>query len=174
MISGIDLAASPRRPTGIAIGEGERIVYIGEVYGDDEIVYILKSYSVTLCGIDAPLTKDENREADKLLRKYRAMSLKVPGIKKLAERGLKLKEKLEKIGIEVVEVFPTATAKILGIYRKNKIDMLPEIEKFLDVPEGKATEHIIDALLAYYTAYLYSLGECEMVGGEIAVPLSKR
>lgn len=174
MIAGIDLAASPRRPTGIAVGEGDRIVYIGEVCGDDEIIDILSFYSVSLCGIDAPLTTDENREADRLLRRYGAMSLKVPGIRKLAERGLKLKERMEKIGIEVLEVFPTATAKILGIYRKNKIEMLPEIEKFLDIPSGKITKHIIDAILSYYTAYLYSMGECVMVGGDVAVPLSKR
>ena len=161
-IVGIDLAAKEKNPTGLALVEDKRVECI-TVYTDSQIFSQIFSFNPSVIAIDAPLTLDENRYADRYLRKYGAMSLKIPSIKLLAERGLRIKNEIENCGFKVIEVFPTATAKILGFYRKNKIEMLNYFKDF--EMTGCRNKHEVDAIIAAYTALLYTQGECvEMEG----------
>ncbi len=163
-IVGIDLAAKEKNPTGIALMENNRIECL-TVYDDSQILSSIFSFNPSIIAIDAPLTRNEDRYADRYLKKYGAMSLKIPSIKLLANRGLRIKEALENKGYEVIEVFPTATAKILGFYKKNKMEMLSYFEDF-KIKGGK-NKHEVDAIIAAYTAYLYTLGKCKEIDGVV-------
>jgi len=166
---GLDLAASPRNPSGVAILHNFTF-FVETLYSDDEIISWFMENGVLIVAIDAPLTLREDRYADRYLKKYGAMSLKIPSIKKLATRGLKIREKLKKEGIEVIEVFPTATAKILGFYKKPKKEMLIHFRDFY-LPSVK-NEHQVDAIIAAYTAYLHHKNLTRAVDGVI-IPREK-
>src|SRR5690606_35062244 len=72
---GVDLAWGDRRPTGLAVLDGEgRLVHVSTVITDDEIVATLTPYTDTEClvAIDAPLivtNPDGNRAAEAALNK---------------------------------------------------------------------------------------------------------
>ena len=159
---GIDLAAKERNITGMAFIDG-MLVKTFSLHTDDEIVKLVKRENPDTIAIDAPLTTDVNRFADRYLRKYGAMSLKIPSMMLLAKRALTLVNKLR--DYEIIEVFPTATAKILGFYRKNKMEML-SFFSWLKI-EDVGNEHEVDAIIAAYTAYLYKMGKTENVDGVI-------
>lgn len=162
-IVGIDLAAKEKNPTGIAIMYGTRIKTI-TLFSDFEILDLFTRIKPRIIAMDAPLTL-KDRYAEKYLKKYGAMSLKIPSMMLLAQRGLRLKERFENAGFKVIEVFPTATAKILGFYRKNKMEMLSYFKDFSI--EGTRNKHEVDAIIAAYTAYLYLSGKCSTVDGVV-------
>jgi len=161
---GLDLAAREKNPSGVAIIDSRKIL-VTTLYSDMEIIDFFERENPSIVGIDAPLTLREDRYADKYLRKYGAMSLKLPGIKELASRALKLKEKIEEKRIKVIEVFPTATAKILGFYRKPKKLMLSYFKNY-HISDVR-NEHEMDAIIAAYTVYLYHKGLTLSIDGVI-------
>ncbi len=159
---GIDLAAKEKNITGIAF-INERLVKTYSTHRDEEILSIVRFENPDIVAMDAPLTTDTERFADKYLRKYGALSLKIPAMMLLARRAMKLASELE--DYEVIEVFPTATAKILGFYRKNKMEMLPFFSHF-KIDEVR-NEHEVDAIIAAYTALLHKEGKTEEIDGVI-------
>ncbi len=96
--AGIDLAGSPRNPTGVAVVEtlGDRVVALltDRVYSDGEIIDFLAEHSPRLVLVDAPLTWTEEgfREEERKLAAlgYRPLSLKIPSMHRLMERGVLL------------------------------------------------------------------------------------
>ena len=82
---------------------------------------MINQYKPSVIAIDAPIIKGDSlvRKADRLMKKYGAMPLTMPSMRLLAQRGTKVARKFEELGYEVIEVFPTGTAKILGFYEKN-------------------------------------------------------
>ena len=164
---GVDLAAKEKNPTGLAMIDGKK-VRVWTIHTDEEIIEKIIDEKPVIVAIDAPLTTRVDRYADKYLRKYGALSLKIPAMMTLAKRALNLVAKLN--DTKVIEVFPTATAKILGFYRKNKMEMLSFFSSFI-LPQVK-NEHEVDAIIAAYTAYLHSKGETEIVDGVVIPRLS--
>ncbi len=156
IFAGIDLAAREKNITGIAIINGRRIETYS-VHRDDEIIEKIEEYEPSIVAIDAPMSL-EDRNVDIYLRKYGALSLKIPAMQELARRGMRIKGILEK-KYKVIEVFPTATAKILGFYDTKKKNMLSYFGNKFDMGEVR-NEHEVDAIIAAYTALLYSKGEC--------------
>jgi len=174
MISvGIDLAGKPCNPTGICILKiDSKEISLKTVYSDEEILKEIYIYSSdrTILAIDAPLMKDSKpklRLADKLLKKYGAMPPTMKSMKYLSIRASNLSKKIKSKGYEVIEVFPTATAKILGIYNKD----YTKISKALDIePKNK---HELDAYLCALTGKLFLQGKTIEVGddeGKIILP----
>ena len=159
---GIDLAAKEKNVTGMAVIE-DKAVRVWSLHTDKEILKRIEAEKPDMVAIDAPLTTDTNRYADRYLRKYGALSLKIPAMMLLARRALNLVSHFH--GRDVIEVFPTATAKILGFYRKNKMQTL-SFFSFLSLPPVK-NEHEVDAIIAAYTAYLYSKNETEVMDGVV-------
>lgn len=154
-IIGIDLAALPKNPTGICIVKGKN-TELFTVHEDDEILAVIRKEKPQIVAIDAPLMNEVRvREADRQLKKYGAMPPTMPSMRQLVERA---KQLVKKINYPVIEVFPTATAKILGVYSKNWREMAEK----LDI-EAKS-KHELDAYLAAYTAYLYLHGKAKEVG----------
>ncbi len=161
IFAGIDLAAKERNITGIAIIDKEKIEAYS-VHRDDEIIKKIEEYEPSIVAIDASMSL-KDRNVDIYLRKYGALSLKIPAMQELAKRGMRIKRILEK-KYKVIEVFPTATAKILGFYDVKKKNMLSYFGKKFNIAKVR-NEHEVDAIIAAYTALLYSKGECvEMEG----------
>jgi len=167
---GIDLAGSPKRPTGISYVDLPcRTIRTQIVYTDHEIVKITVTPKPKIVAIDAPLTMPRNgylREVDRLMHKLGLPVLPpmFPGMRMLAIRGIKLKNFLNEIGIHVIEVHPRSTLKIL--LRKFKLNNLKELIDFLGFfIESKKylSKDEQDAVLAMITAFLYYKGDyCEV------------
>lgn len=167
---GIDLAAKEKNPTGFCTIIGDQVNAI-TMYSNKQIVESIHKINPTIIAIDAPLIKEKikNRNADQLLKPYGAMPPTMPSMKLLTKRGTKLAQTLEKQEYRIIEVFPTATAKILGFYDKNYTNSL----KKLHMENVLNNKHEYDAYLCSLTARLYDIGKTEEVGdehGKIIIP----
>jgi predicted nuclease with RNAse H fold len=127
--------------------------------------------------IDAPLSKPGQgsfRKADLLLREYGTLPLNMRGMVALTERGIKLKEKIR--NFRLIEVFPRATAILLGYYDADEKVMQKKMLEFglTGDPERRLlTKDEIDAVSAAITGYLHLQGKTREVGdeeGKIVVP----
>ena len=129
------------------------------VYDDREIVKFVNESKPRIVAIDAPLMKEVKkvkiRNADRVLKKYGAMAPTMPSMTMLAKRANNL---VKKLNARVIEVFPTASAKILGIHDRNYKKMAEKVGINI------VNKHELDAYLAAYTAHLYLLGKAEKVG----------
>ncbi len=164
-IAGIDPAALPENPTGVCILDEKPSFFT--LYGDDEIVETVREADII--AIDAPLMPyPKVRDVDMMLRKYGALPPTMGGMRKLTERAWKLREALKrKSDARIIEVFPTATAKIMGFYSRN----WREMEEMLGL-EVK-NKHELDAYICALTAMMYLKGDAIEVGreGKIVIPL---
>ena len=191
---GIDLAAKPHNNTGFAILNG-MIARTMFLRGDDEIVDHTFRDKPSVMAIDAPLSLPKgrccanddcqcsrygiSRQADRLLLKkgIRGFWPLLPTMKPLTLRGLKLRETFEKHGFKVIEVFPSATQKILDIPTK-KAGKEKLYRGLTDLGITLTTEnpsnHELDAVTAALTGSCYLAGHYEAVGdkdeGQVLVP----
>lgn len=162
-IAGIDLAGLPTNPTGICI-IGEEI-FLLTLYEDEEIIKTVNKASPRIVAIDAPLMKKIMvRKVDKILKKYGAIPPTLPSMRTLTERAKRIVNSIES---EIIEVFPTASAKIMEIYDKNWQKMAEKIGISVK------NKHELDAYIACYTAYLYLNGMAEKIGGKRKVVIPK-
>ncbi len=182
-VIGIDLAGSEKRDTGICILSYEMIAETYIVHADEEILEIIQRYRPRVVSIDAPLSipKDRKnihdrrgghfRECDLLLRKYgiKFFPITLGPMRKLTERGINLKNRIEKeIGIEVIEVYPGGAQDILGIPRKTRcLKCLYEGLKALGIKglNPNMTGDELDAVTAAYVALLYIKGKARLLKG---------
>jgi len=180
---GIDLAASDKRPSGYCMLYLEDMRCVtGMVRSDEEILSLALNFKPKIVAIDSPLSYAVNggsfRKCDLEARRrgFMVLPLSMPSMMKLTERGVKLKERLEKMGFKVIEVFPGGGFKVLRIKspKKGFNDALAGLRglglKLYDV----RSVHELDAVMAAYIAYKYFKGEVEMLGdleeGVIVVP----
>jgi predicted nuclease with RNAse H fold len=166
-IIGIDLAGSVNNPTGICLLKDAGLEF-KILNCDEDILKTCFDFKPDIIAIDAPIIDGipRIRKADKILKKYKALSPSLPSMKILTMRGSKLAKKLSE-NYKVIEVFPTATAKILGIYSKN----YKEIAKKLNI-EIK-NKHELDAYLCCLTAKLFLEKKVVQIGdseGKITIP----
>lgn len=129
-VLGLDLAGSPKRKTGVAYLEDNR-VKVGIIYEDEHILKLCESFDLVM--IDAPLSLPEGRksiedrglhfrECDIKLRIFgiRFFPITLGPMRMLTTRALKIKGILEAKGIKVFETFPGALYDIFGVRRKDK------------------------------------------------------
>ncbi len=166
-ILGIDLAGKGKNPTAICILNDNKIDFI-TVYSDKQILKISKEIKPDIISIDAPIMqgKPKIRKADKLLKKYGAFPPSLSGMKSLTLRGSKLATKL-RTHYNVIEVFPTATAKILKIFNRD----YKETAMNLDIKVKN--KHELDAYICCLTTRMYIEGKTVEIGdesGKIIVP----
>lgn len=158
-VIGIDPAGKPENPTGFCILT-EKGSKAKTIFSDREILKEIEKTRPDIIAIDAPFSFPEGsyyREGDIKLRErgFPCLSPMFPGMKPLVRRAIKL------VGIlreryRVIEVFPRATEKILGLEK-----------------ERKANPHHYDALLCALTGKYYLRGEFESLGREgIIIPKS--
>ena len=160
MICGIDLAGSESRPTGLCLLHTHQSFHT--LFIDIDILSFLQSFTPSLVAIDAPLSFHGSsfRECDRELRKeYPILPLTFKGMQALTRRGIGLKAH---ILAPVIEVYPHASKKILGIIGKE--DLLSR--GFSTLP---STIHELDAGVAaltgqYYLQGLYTAyGTCDRI-----------
>ncbi len=138
-VVGIDLAGVETRPSGFCILDTKTIeVKAFLLYEDDEIVEEIERVRPKVVAIDAPLSlpngrcclkdtclcrgRGHLRECDKALLKMgiKFFPVTLGPMRKLTERGIKLKQILEDKGYDVIEVYPGGAQDILEIPRKGK------------------------------------------------------
>lgn len=177
MIIGIDLSAKSTNKTGVCLLENSKAL-IFTLFTDSEIINACVKYSPTIIAIDAPLGLGD-RLCDKLMKGYGAMPLSLPSIFSLAERAVNLVKLInQNIASKIIEVFPTASAKILGFYDKNLEVKKKLFEQLFQLKlPGTINRHCFDALICSVTAWLYMNGLTNSVGdsdGFIVVPAKEK
>jgi hypothetical protein len=132
-VIGVDLAGVETRPTGFCILDKKLNAEAFVVYTDKEIIQRISEIKPEIIAIDAPLAlpkgrkslKKRNnihlRECDRQLLKMgiKFFPITLGPMRKLTERGIKLRKFLEK-RFKVIETYPGAAQDILKIPRKQK------------------------------------------------------
>jgi predicted nuclease with RNAse H fold len=181
-VIGIDLAGLSRNPTGWALLKGN-VVKPSLLYTDREIIENTIRNHPALIAIDAPLSLPKKgeffRKADReMIRKgYRVFPPKLPAMKKLALRAIRLNRLIEEKMYKAIEVHPTSTRKALQMPLKDW-KAIQEILKTLglkgELEMRPLATHEIDAVTAALTAVLHLKSQTERVGddeeGYIIVP----
>ncbi len=109
--------------------------------------------------MDAP-TSPGHGPKEEILRLYGAMPLTMPSISRLRERAVKLSSAAP---CRILESFPTACAKILGIYSRDRrgiFEFLGDLRL-----EGPVNRHTLDAALLALVMDLFLKGEGLTVPG---------
>ena len=169
-IVGVDLAAKQKNPTGICSLNTETCLYT--LYSNKDIITGVQDHMPELIALDAPLIKGKIRirKVDRYLMKYGALPPSIPSMKSLVQRGSKMADIFLSLGYNVIEVFPTATAKILGLYSP---DYKLMAQKFGIQPRN---EHEMDAYLAALTGKLKVTYQAVEIGdddGRVILPREK-
>jgi predicted nuclease with RNAse H fold len=200
---GVDLAGLSTNPTGIAVLRDGRLTCLQSAGSDAEIVELSRQLGPrTVIGINAPLSLPQgrccldddcrcrhdpgtrSRALERQLAHERVPTLATALIKVLARRGISLAVQLRAAGFTVLETYPYATLRLLGLPTRGKRsragrrligDALAPLVPGLDHPD--ASEHELDAVVCALTADLWLRGRCRLVGdpaeGQMVVPLPR-
>lgn len=175
---GLDLSGSEDRPSGWCVIGEARLVQVSTLRKNYEILREIRATMPDVIAIDAPLTRPANfgfRKVDLLLMKRggRPLPPLMPGMRRLTLRAIKLASEIRKEGFNVIETHPDTIAKILGVKR----DLMSIVNFFarnnFTVPKESLTKHELDAMLAALTAYLYLVGEADVLkteDGAVVIP----
>lgn len=161
---GIDLAGKQGNPSGICFLNKNKPSFL-TIFSDEEIMdYIFKN-KPSLILIDAPLSLPRGRcclsnkcscsqngghfrAAEVEMRKYgRTLPLTFRGMRMLTERGIELKDKLNK-DYKVIESHPRTIQKILGIKKAQ------DFQKYFKL-DSCSSQHEFDAALLVLCGVFY-------------------
>ena len=194
VVLGIDLAGVSHRPTGICLLDNE----LGRtrlLYEDREILDYARESEPALIAIDAPLNLPPGRRsmADRNSSHYRPCDVelrrrKIPffpitlgPMRKLTERGIRLKRSLEAEGFRVVEIYPGGAQDVWRIPRaKRGREGLRRGLARLGVKglTRSASDHELDAATGALVGWLYLMDQAEVLGdfrsGAILMPVAER
>ncbi len=184
-VVGIDLAGSPKRPTGLCVLR-DLNAETHVAFSDDDILNFVKEARPTLIPIDAPLSLpngrltihdrsgDHLRECDRALLRYgiRFFPVTLGPMRMLTERGLALKYSLATMGYQAIECFPGAAQDLWEIPRQHqdRLGLLSGLRK-LGVRGLKmtATSDELDAATAALVGRWFLLGQGLMLGGDSGI-----
>lgn len=189
VVVGIDLAGSPRRPTGVCVLRGLK-AQTRVLYSDEEILALIRQARPVLVPIDAPLSlpagrrtiQDRNgehyRPCDRELQRrgLRFFPITLGPMRMLTERGLRLRAEIEALGFRAIECFPGAAQDVWGIPRKqHDLEGLRAGLSRLKVRgiTDAMTNDELDAVTGALAGRWFLMGRGEMLGGEdgIVMPL---
>jgi predicted nuclease with RNAse H fold len=183
-ILGLDLAGSPRRPTGYCILKGRR-VEVGHLFDDDDILTMVATAIPRLVAIDAPLGLPTGRcclldtcscartthfrVSDHELRRLGIpfFPITLGPMRQLTQRGMQLKERLETSQIEVIESYPGAAQDLWGIPRQRDVAGLRRgLRRFRLQGLGRSplSPHMLDAVTCALVGQLYLAGRAWSIG----------
>ena len=173
VIIGIDLAGKPENPTGWATWENKK-VKTTLLYTDNQVLDAIIHNKPEIVAVDAPFSLPKSgifRKADSEMIKngYRVFPPKLPAMRTLTMRAMKLNRLIAEKGFKIIEVHPTSTCKALNMPPKDrgKIQtVLTQIGLEGDPKVHILTPHEIDAVIAALTAYLYMRNQTEALGDE--------
>lgn len=185
VIVGIDLAGSPRRPTGLCVLRGQTAeTYV--VFSDDEILDVVRRAQPTLVPIDAPLSLPKGRrtihdrsgehlrECDRalLFRGIRFFPVTLGPMRMLTERGPALKKGLTAIDYQAMECYPGAAQDLWRIPRQHqdRLGLLTGLRKLgLRSLKQSATSDELDAATAALVGRWFLFGQGVLLGGETGI-----
>lgn len=179
-IVGLDLAGVETRPTGFCKLEAMQ-AGTSLMFQDKEILDAIRKIKPALIAIDAPLslppgrksleerTAVHLRECDReLLRRHiKFFPITLGPMRKLTERGMKLRRILETEGYVAVEAYPGGAQDVLGIPRKQKgLDKLTAGLEALGITGLKdgLSDHELDAVTCAYVGKLFLEGKAVVYG----------
>jgi predicted nuclease with RNAse H fold len=184
IVLGIDLAGSPKRPTGICYLEG--LHASTHVALSDEEVLAAAGPNVRLIAIDAPLSlprgrcclrsdcqcvgKAHFRKCDLEVRALgiRIFPLTIGPMRMLTERGMRLKTEFEKSGFDVIETFPGGAQDIWGMPRqKDPVGLRRSLRDFGvkgDIGKSSISVHEMDAITCALVARAHIQGKSLSLG----------
>jgi hypothetical protein len=173
VIIGIDLAGKPENPTGWASWENKKVETC-LLYMDNQILEAITQKKPEIIAVDAPFRLPKSgtlRKADREMIKngYRVFPPRLPAMRKLTMRAMKLNRLIAEKGFKTIEVHPTSTCKALNIPPKDwgKIQtVLTQIGLEGDFKVCTLTPHEIDAVIAALTANLHMRNQTEALGDE--------
>jgi predicted nuclease with RNAse H fold len=185
IVVGIDLAGSPRRPTGVCVLRGLR-AETWVVFTDEEILQSIELAKPDLVTIDAPLSLPNGRKTihdrsgehfrncDRELQRrgIRFFPITLGPMRMLTERGIALKTTMEMMGYRAVECFPGGAQDVWVIPRQHRdIAGLRVGLGRLGVKglADNATSDELDAVTAALVGRWFLLGRGEMLGGETGI-----
>lgn len=196
---GIDLAGSESRRTGFAVLDDELHASTLVLGSDSEILAKVAEHKAWGVGVDAPLSLPKGRcclsdqcsckrfghvrqcERELRGRGIPVLPLDLGPMRQLTQRGIKLGERLEEMGVRCFEVYPRGAKQVLDLVLEKK----PlELQKNLvrlgftgSVARSRLTMDELDAVCSAYVVKLFHDGLAEEVGdpeeGVILMP-SKR
>ncbi|GKS64198.1 hypothetical protein YTPLAS72_15020 [Nitrospira sp.] len=185
IVVGIDLAGSPKRPTGVCVLRDLK-AETHVVFSDEEILDFVKEARPTLVPIDAPLSLPKGRrtvhdragehlrECDRelLRRGIRFFPVTLGPMRMLTERGLALKKQLTAMGYQAVDCYPGAAQDLWGIPRqhKDRLGLLNGLRKLsLRGLKKAATSDELDAATAALVGRWSLLGRGLMLGEKTGI-----
>jgi predicted nuclease with RNAse H fold len=190
VIIGLDLAGSPKRPTGFCLLRGLR-VETKDLFSDDEILAAIVEAHPDLVAIDAPLHLPPGRSSihERNNSHYRPCDLelrrrKIPffpitlgPMRGLTERGMRLRAELEGKGIRTVEMYPGGAQDVWGIPRaaRDRKGLRRGLVKLgLKGLLTESSDHELDAATGALVGRLFLQGRAEVYGdfdsGAIIMP----
>jgi predicted nuclease with RNAse H fold len=182
VIVGVDLAGSPRRPTGVCVLRGLK-AQAWVALADEEILNLIAAAQPDLVPIDAPLTLPPGRttihdragahfracDLELLRRGIRGFPITLGPMRMLTERGLALRAKIEALGYRPVECYPGAAQDVWGLPRqhRDREGLRRGLERLgvRGLAEGMTGDEL-DAVTAALVGRWFLLGQGEMLGGE--------
>jgi predicted nuclease with RNAse H fold len=183
-ILGLDLAGSPRRPTGFCVLRGRRVT-VGHLFGDEDIFATVDTVAPQLIAIDAPLGLPAGRccllntcacagtthfrVSDYELRRLgiRFFPITLGPMRQLTQRGMHLKAVLENRGFAVIETYPGAAHDIWGIPRQRDVAGLRRgLSRFRlqGLHSSEPSPHVLDAVTCALVGQLYLCGVASSIG----------
>jgi uncharacterized protein len=183
-ILGLDLAGSPRRPTGFCVLKGRR-VNVGHLFDDENIFATVETSAPDLIAIDAPLALPAGRcclrdtctcagtthfrVSDYELRRLgiRFFPITLGPMRQLTQRGMQLKAALEDRGFAVIETYPGAAQDIWGMPRQRDTTGLRRgLSRFhlRGLSRSERSPHVLDAVTCAVVGQLYLAGDAWSIG----------
>ena len=190
VVVGIDLAGSPRRPTGVCLLCGLS-AHTHVAFSDEEILNAVQQAQPDLVPIDAPLSLPKGRrtisdragehfrDCDLALRRLgiRFFPVTLGPMRMLTERGLTLQAKIRAMGHRAIECYPGAAQDVWGIPRqhRDRKGLLAGLKKLgvRGLTEA-ATSDELDAATAALVGRWVLSGLGEMLGGENGICMPSR
>ena len=193
LIVGLDLAGVETRPTGfcrLACMKADTCL----MYTDAEILRSIREIRPAVVAIDAPLslppgrkslqerTNVHLRECDRelLRRGIKFFPITLGPMRKLTERGRKMRLALESEGYIALEAYPGGAQDVLGIPRKQRgLEKLKAGLEGLGIRglENELSDHELDAVTCAYVGKLFLEGNAVTYGAPndgIVMPADKR
>jgi uncharacterized protein len=189
VVLGIDLAGSPRRPTGLCLLRG-LLAHTHVAFSDEDVLNAVQQAQPDLVPIDAPLSLPKGRrtiadrggehfrDCDLELRRrgIRFFPVTLGPMRMLTERGLALQAKIRAMGYRVIECYPGAAQDVWGIPRQqeDRQELLAGLKKLgVRGLTKAATSDELDAATAALVGQWMLSGRGEMLGGAdgICIPL---
>jgi predicted nuclease with RNAse H fold len=194
VVVGIDLAGSPRRPTGACLLRGRR-ASTELLFEDEAILDFVRANRPVLVTIDAPLNLPPGRRTieDRNGRHYRPCDLELRSrgipffpitlgpMRALTLRGIDLRRRLEGEGFRVLEMYPGGAQDVWGFprARRDLAGLRRGLERLgLRIPERRLSDHELDAATGALVGRFFLQGRAQVFGdfdtGAILMPLPPR